>query len=225
MNMTCEKVTNIILNPVSIGFDPTRLAGDMRAVWDNRMARTLWLAFRQGYLADQHFVSSILNMERNLRRWPPNGHGTDWLQHILINSQVNSYYYNDLRGGQFYRPDEFWPELLLYVKGEREIEWTLPKEPRPPELPVRERLSELRALAKRKKGEHMIMEKSLAFVTEEWLKQVRGEAQALMPHIPGTCNPRCSEDGGSDLAPRQLAGRLLVALDYIEKLKYEAQGD
>lgn len=58
-------------NPVEIAFDPTKLTGEMREVWDSTIARTIWLSWRGWHIVNQNFQSDVLMIAKEVKKYPP----------------------------------------------------------------------------------------------------------------------------------------------------------
>lgn len=60
-----------IPNPMSLGFDPDSLDGELREIFNDAIARTIWMGVRCGHLAGPNFDTQCLTAAERFRRNPP----------------------------------------------------------------------------------------------------------------------------------------------------------
>lgn len=89
----------------------------LQEVFANRMARTIWLGIKQGHVVDQDFTQNCLNaanvIERVLQDGPPNLRGMRLGRYLSNCNMLGS------------SETEFGKELLPFIDGEKEIEFTV----------------------------------------------------------------------------------------------------
>ncbi len=89
----------------------------LQEVFANRMARTIWLGIRQGHLVDQNFTQNCLHVasviEKVLNDGPPDLRWRTLGRYLSGCNMLGS------------SETEFGKELLPFIAGEKEIEFTV----------------------------------------------------------------------------------------------------
>jgi hypothetical protein len=105
-----------IVNPVKLGFDPLDLSlrRDLREVFENKLARTLWMGIRQRHISDQYFETNCLKVSKIIEKdgIPESKEKLDY----LISRHFGCGY-----------SKEFIEELFPYVSGEKNLEYEVVK--------------------------------------------------------------------------------------------------
>lgn len=58
---------------IYLKFDPK--IGNLRELFENKTARTLWMLWKLGHITDQHFESHVLEVARNIDKTQPKTNG------------------------------------------------------------------------------------------------------------------------------------------------------
>lgn len=101
-------------------FDPTHIDGLLGRVWQDPLARTIWIAVKAGHLTEQHFDNECLAAARAIRRTRPTT--VEELKEVMrMHMRRNA-------PGQH---EVFWEQFLPYVIGTKQIgyEVVLPSTP------------------------------------------------------------------------------------------------
>ena len=105
-----------ILERVTLAFDPAGMSAALRRVFEDDVARTVWLAVRPGHLVDDHFDENCLTVAKWVRTRKARG---DALTVGWLNGALHSL-------GMVGTAERPFCELLLpFMRGERQIsyEW------------------------------------------------------------------------------------------------------
>ena len=111
----------LIPYPVAkLGFDPTALRDpDLRRVWRDPLARTLWLAVRYRHLVNQHFAKECLAAAKEIRRIQPKN-----VHHLVPAMRLG------MPSHACGINEPFWTQLLPYVLGQKQIGYVFEDTPR-----------------------------------------------------------------------------------------------
>jgi len=102
----------MIKEQIVLDFDPEKTDNPtIRAIFQDSIARNIWLGVKQGHIVNQYFNDGCLD----IANW-----GRHHKEPITV-SQLNSFLlHNDMIG---WAEDDFPAELLPFVLGERTIKW------------------------------------------------------------------------------------------------------
>jgi hypothetical protein len=105
-----------IKNPAKLKFDPKDSRTDMnlKLVFENKLARTLWMGIKQRHLTSQYFEGHCLNAAKAIEK---NG---------VPDSAEKLEYLISRHFGMGYSK-EFIEELLPYLSGEKNLEYEVVK--------------------------------------------------------------------------------------------------
>jgi hypothetical protein len=105
-----------ILNPAKLVFDPLdfSMRKELREVFENKLARTLWIGIKQRHLTDQYFEGHCLKVSKIIEK---DGipESTEKLEYLINRHFGNGY------------SKEFIAELFPYVSGEKNLEYEVVK--------------------------------------------------------------------------------------------------
>ena len=110
-----------IKNPVELKFDPLddKTTKEVKAIFENRLARTLWMGIKQGHIVDQYFEKQCLNVSEIFEKLGvPDT--PEKLKRILDKN------FNALYDTKTYNK-KFIEELLPYLSGEKDLEYKVIK--------------------------------------------------------------------------------------------------
>jgi hypothetical protein len=110
-----------IKNPVELKFDPfdEKTTKEVKSIFENRLARTLWMGIKQGHIMDQYFERQCLNVSEIFEKLGvPDT--PEKLKRILEKN------FNDLYNSTRYNK-KFIEELLSYLSGEKDLEYKVIK--------------------------------------------------------------------------------------------------
>jgi hypothetical protein len=113
-----------IRNPIALRFDPATADEEIRAVFADDIARTLWLAIKQWHLTSQHFNELCLEASRLLRVCPPATF--DEFHRLMRRVNVPGRAVPALDSFEQGISREFFLELWPLVNGEHEMRFTVP---------------------------------------------------------------------------------------------------
>jgi hypothetical protein len=105
-----------IKNPVELKFDPSdeKIGEELKSVFENKLARTLWMGIKQRHLTDQYFESYCLNISEIFEKLGiPDT--TNKLKRILERNFNRTY------------SQKFLEELLPYLSGKKNLEYEVVK--------------------------------------------------------------------------------------------------
>jgi hypothetical protein len=106
-----------IKNPVKLKFDPLDFSvkREVREIFENKLARTLWMGIKQRHLTDQYFEANCLNASKALEKTgvPDCAEKLEY----IITRQFGSGYNNK----------QFLEELLPYLTGKKNLEYEVVK--------------------------------------------------------------------------------------------------
>lgn len=105
-----------IKNPAQLKFDPNgdKISLSLKHIFQNKLARTLWMGIKQRYLTSQYFEAHCLNTSKVLEKFGvPDS--TEGLRKI-IEKNFNMQY-----------SPEFLEELLPYLSGKKNLEYEVVK--------------------------------------------------------------------------------------------------
>jgi hypothetical protein len=105
-----------ITNPAKLKFDPngSEISEELKPVFENKLARTLWIGIKQRHLASDLFEGQCLKMTKTIEK---DGvpESTEKLEHLIYRHFGNGY------------SKEFIAELLPYVTGKKDLEYEVVK--------------------------------------------------------------------------------------------------
>lgn len=106
-----------IVNPVQLKFDPSdkRIRKELKKVFENKLARTLWMGIKQRHVTDQYFERNCLDLGEFISKKgvPDSPEKLEYMIHRYFG-----------RGGY---SKEFIRELLPYLSGEKNLEYEVVK--------------------------------------------------------------------------------------------------
>jgi hypothetical protein len=105
-----------IKNPVELNFDPLdkEIGKEVKAVFENKLARTLWMGIKQKHSATQYFESHCLNVSEIFEKLGvPDT--PEKLKRILERNFSMIY------------SQKFLEELLPYLSGKKDLEYKIVK--------------------------------------------------------------------------------------------------
>lgn len=111
-----------IKNPVELQFDPfdEKTTKEVKAVFENKLARTLWMGIKQKHLTDQYFENQCLNVSEIFKKLGvPDT--PEKLKRILERNFNTLYNSNTLYNKKFVE------ELLPYLSGDKDLEYKIIK--------------------------------------------------------------------------------------------------
>jgi len=105
-----------IKNPTKLKFDPKdeKIGEELKLVFENKLARTLWMGIKQRHLASQYFEGHCLNAAKSLEKiGVPDS--AEKLEYIITRHFGVGY------------SQEFIDELLPYLTGKKNLEYEVVK--------------------------------------------------------------------------------------------------
>lgn len=110
-----------IKNPVELKFDPydEKTTKEVKAIFENRLARTLWMGIKQRHVTSQYFARQCLNVSEIFEKLGvPDT--PEKLKRILEKN------FNTIYDSTTYSR-EFLEELLPYLSGDKDLEYKVIK--------------------------------------------------------------------------------------------------
>jgi hypothetical protein len=105
-----------IVNPAELKFDPNedKISPNLKSVFENKLARTLWIGIKQRHLASKYFEGHCLNAAKAIEK---NGvpESAEKLEYLISRHFGIGY------------SKEFIEELLPYLTGEKNLEYEVVK--------------------------------------------------------------------------------------------------
>jgi RimJ/RimL family protein N-acetyltransferase len=105
-----------IVNPIKLKFDPkgNKISEELKSVFENKLARTLWMGIKQRHITDQYFEDSCLGLAKliEIKGAPDSAEKLEYM--------IDRYF------GRGYSK-EFISELLPYLSGEKNLEYEVVK--------------------------------------------------------------------------------------------------
>jgi hypothetical protein len=105
-----------IANPTKLKFDPNgnNISKDLKLIFQNKLARTLWIGIKQRHLTSQYFEGHCLNASKALEKdGVPDS--AEKLEHLIGRHFGIGY------------SKEFIEELLPYLSGKKNLEYEVVK--------------------------------------------------------------------------------------------------
>ncbi|HPD81950.1 MAG TPA: hypothetical protein PK357_02515 [Candidatus Pacearchaeota archaeon] len=102
--------------PVKLAFDPDndKLRPELKRVFKNNIARTLWLGIKQRHITDQYFEANCLKTSNSFEKF---GVPKSSEQLVMIINRNFGYGYSK----------EFIEELFPYISGSKNLEYEVAK--------------------------------------------------------------------------------------------------
>jgi hypothetical protein len=109
-------MSEYIKTPVKLGFNPLdkNQRKEIKKVFENKLARTLWMGIKQGHLTNQYFENHCLNTSEIFEKLGV-PESPERLR-IILEKQFNMTY-----------QQEFLEELLPYLLGKKDLEYEIVK--------------------------------------------------------------------------------------------------
>jgi hypothetical protein len=105
-----------IVNPAKLKFNPNdkEIREELKLVFENKLARTLWIGIKQRHLTSDLFESQCLNMTKTIEKeGVPKS--KEKLEYLINRHFENGY------------SKEFIDELFPYISGEKTLEYEVVK--------------------------------------------------------------------------------------------------